>query len=262
MSIDLTAAPVASGTPAEAQTPAEPIQQTPQTEVQEEKDELPREGISFDILANGVRVRVGKTTKIVSTDQALAALLTHFNMLSAESEGKGRVLPPGVFYIEEGAKTLRLAAYYEGAVRNVNFRGTVKRRVTPNVVIGFTLSRNGDFWTTNSNGVLYYCTSQTFPEIRKNAMPSLDAFKLLPFSNVYDNARLCTGENSLPTTFPLFDLSALYAWFNVLWDSPFNMDLGVKAAKDPYRGDPPAWFKLLAERAEDANPTFPYDQLV
>lgn len=252
--VDLSAEPA-------AQEAAE-IQQTPVPEVQEEKETVPAEGIQFAILQGGMRVQIGKTVKMVSLEEGLAALLAHFNKLSTESSGKGVTLPPGVFYFEQGPRSLRLATYHPGMVRNVNYRDRVLPRVTPNVMVAYDLAKEGKFFRTHNNtSVRYYSTQQSFMELRKDRLPTIETAKLLPFSNVYDNATLCTGSNHLPNKFPENDLSALHAWFNVLWDSPFNTDLGVKAAQEPYRGDPSAWFDLLAKEAEKPNPAFPYHLL-
>lgn len=111
----------------------------------------------------------------------------------------------------------------------------------------------------------YFCTDLSVGELggripKNHAGVDVSAGRmyLFPFTNMYDSANMCFGNNAMQVVYPADDLRGLSWYYDMVWASPFNNDLGVKAVARSI--SPEAWYDQLAKAAEDGE-AFPYEVL-
>lgn len=171
----------------------------------------------------------------------------------------GTLLPSSVIYIAQAEKKLYLNTYYAGCNRQMIYGSEKINIVTPNIIISFILSKDRDDWTISQ--VNYFCTDLPISKLPKEfigAVKHSDHIFCLPMSNTYAEGTMCYGSNSMPARFKDNNLRGLDYYFRYLWDTPFNSDLGIRAA----RGDVSVsgWYSNLKALAL-TNSGFPYDRL-
>jgi hypothetical protein len=172
-------------------------------------------------------------------------------------------LPYGVFYMYASEESIKLSLYYHECVRNINFRGNERRSVVPNIIISQTLTRDKAVrakWRVADTR--YYATNKSLLELpRQFISSSIDGISLLPFTNVYSDARLCYGDNVRVSEITLPDMRPLNWYYEILFTAPFNNDLGIYALKSgKFKDSPAMWFEHLSTRASDGR-SFPYENL-
>lgn len=177
------------------------------------------------------------------------------------------MLPTGCFYIEvtENNK-IQMSCYYPECKREIKFTGNPAGLfkeicAIPNIIISSTLHiEKGNVYKVGD--IKYMSTRLTLPEIPRKIVTNADrGMGLLPFTNVYDNGRLCFGSATVVHSVTLPDLRPMHGLYELLFSSSFNNDLGLYALKNPpSRADYIQWYKKLAKCAKD-NVSFPYDDV-
>ena len=209
----------------------------------------------------------GKSRNVSYPDFVEFFLRLHGKLQEEASSQKAiRLLPPNVYAIEETRTALRFGMYFPETVRNVTFLENTTKRVIPNVIITITLDKKDKEAYTFRQGA-FLCTSLPFAMLPKRIFLGREISQkvaLLPFSNVYDDAQLCFGRNAFPSKFENEDFRMISQFHEVLWASPFNYDLGVKALNhgpsEAQNFNTDRWYAHLATLAEQGQP-FPYHLL-
>jgi hypothetical protein len=196
-----------------------------------------------------------KTISIADFQNALA------RCLNVEEETRGFLMPANCFFFAIGITEIKLSCFYPGRKRRISFspggsRGGKTEYVIPfpNIIISHKLKRNAGKadWTASK----YIATSKPITQIPLKFVWDLDPVNQLwslPFSNIYEDGRLCYGGNSVPKQF-VDNFRGLDWHFAVLYNSPFNHDLGVRNTTKSWGVD--SWYAEL-ERHE----IFPYEFL-
>lgn len=225
-------------------------------------------GIEFKLLEDAAIVTMPNgTSKTISLQDFLNMIQGAFNK-AVEENGAEIMLPRNCIYLRATSKSIYVTMYHPEGVYDLHFQsGSTDRRYkipTPNIVICAILDLS-----TNSKGEVearasttkYFCTDVDVGALRFKHHTSVshpDGLYLLPFSNIYDNANLCTGDNVMPTIMPRSDLRRLNWSFDVLWNSPFNNDLGLHGVA--WENSVTSWYQHLAERHSQGL-KFPYEKL-
>lgn len=247
----------------EALVPAPAVEAIPR---EDPKDFIEVHGTRLDLLENAVKLHLSNgTTRIVSYVDVVQTMLSFLDKAQESKVATLRLLPPNVYAIEEGVGHLNLGFYFPERVQNVNYLGDVKPRIVPNIIMTVSLTKGAgdkklDFKFRDAR---YYCTNLPLARLSKEIVTKTGPnIMILPFTNVYGEANLCMGGNSIITDFLANDLRGVSWFHDMLWASPFNNDLGVRALKreDPRRERPAEWYKLLAQLAKDGK-GFPYSEI-
>ena len=226
-----------------------------------ELETIPVKGISVDILPEGVRVHVGNgVRKMISMPHFLEAISATLAEVDATNQDSW-VLPRGTYFFQTSRHEVKLALHFQEGVHELTFMTSKKKRVTPNIVITISLTKaSKGGWVVNT--VRYYCTPLRYEELDRNCWPERSDTKkiyTLALGNIYENSTMCYGSNDVIRQLPGTDLSALYTYYTMIFDSPFNADLSVQSVSGDYRS-PRDWFDKLAILAEKGKP-FPYELL-
>lgn len=221
----------------------------------------------IDLLETSARIHLSNgMKKMISHGDLAHTVLSFLNKAQESREGTIRMLPSNVYMIEESIDQLTLCFYFPEKVQNVNFNEQILPRVTPNIVMNVQLSRgSGSKKNDFTYGVAYYyATNLSLSRLPSGVIRQRGkGISILPFTNVYPEANLCTGYNTLIKNFPNNDLRQTIWFHDMLWASPFNYDLGVSAigTEGRARAGIDAWYAELARRAK-AGEGFPYDKLI
>lgn len=216
------------------------------------------------IFPNYVQVNLNGQTKSISI---LDFKMILDSMLQVDTKLDAMALPFGTFIFAKSAGTIQLSCYYPEQKKKIKYQSsrygepvniTEFEIPFPNMVISHNLNKKDGFWMVSDTR--YMVTTKTpnqlpndFVQMNKN--PSLGLF-LPPFTNVYNECRLCYGQNTMPSKFHN-NLRGLDYYYQVLFESPFNNDLGIKGVKPEFRkSDVGAFYKALSEQE-----TFPYHWL-
>ena len=233
--------------------------------VKTETEVYEADGISVDLLSESVRLNLGKGFyKFISYSDFASALLNIIDKDGGSTKGKEYIFPPNIFYLNVAPTNMQLSMYYPECVRELTYRSDTKPRVVPNIVISHSLHIHSDNkWRVSDTR--YWSTAKPLSELERTAYLRSSppaGFALLPFTNVYDTGSLCYGANVRISEVNLPDLRALHWYYEMLFTSPFNDDLGLKAVKrnSKYKLDNVSWYKFLADLAEKGE-KFPYNQI-
>lgn len=226
-------------------------------------------GVRLDLLEDTALIHMlNGQTKEVNYDELVNLLISFYDKkkksLSADSS-TSILLPDNLYRMSQGEKTLQLCFYYPERVGDVNYNGKIRASTIPNVIVTANFKRSKADEPFQMSSVRYFCTSLKRTEFSGEAIWSPDRNRkitVLPFTNVYDAGELCFGSNFSSIKLPTNDYRPAAWLYNVLWESPFNNDLGLKAlhADSPYKYELAGWYKHLAERAEKGE-GFPYKEL-
>ncbi len=222
--------------------------------------------LSADFLEKAVRVKMSNGMyRYFTYPEFLLAVKGQLDQVT-EEVAKNTVnfkMPLGVYAFQHSAKKIVLSSYYPGGIRDIIFVDTARPRVYPNIIMTTSITSQDNWKTAVIEAVRYMCTPLPLSKMERTVCTGPNSSKeifVLPFSNMYDDGRMCTGSNHLPTALKDGDLRAINMWFELIFNSPFNNDLGVRAAAE-FRNDPPRWFELLAKIAKSDKPEFPYEKL-
>lgn len=211
---------------------------------------------------------VGGIAKTVSYEDFINSILKAANTLYKETK-LALTLPTSAFYVAVGPTEVDVSCYYEEGIKPFQFvteKGEVDKFdiVVPNIIVSHKLKREKNDWV---NMDAYYTVTDT--PVNKLPMDRLimnvDRPKhiyLMPFTNAYDSCNMCYGGNKMPARFVDNNLRGLDYYYNFLWESPFNNDLGIRSKVDRSKfGTPKQWYHFLRDLAKDKKP-FPYEHLI
>jgi hypothetical protein len=142
-------------------------------------------------------------------------------------------------------------------MQHLDRKYTVK---TPNIIISHKLEKhNNKQWRTV--GSRFFCTDKRSGALSKGLIwdqnPTNRVY-LSPFPNTYAEGHMCYGGNSMPSHFQDNNLQGLNWYYQFLFESPFNNDLGLRSLKEEVVAQD--WFKTLETAAKNNEP-FPYEKL-
>jgi hypothetical protein len=220
--------------------------------------------IKAELLDSAVRIEYSPGLfKLVSYSDFLNIIRTNLDEKDgSKNKSEDYWLPSGTFFFQRYETGIKLCTYYPECVQNVNYRGNIRPTVVPNIIISSTLSKtNGGPKDLSLTDVRYYATKDPLGAIPRSFITLSSNVSLLPFTNVYEDARLCFGESIKISKYKLPDLRGVHSLYQVLFDAPFNNDLGLRALKDKFsRRDYSSWYDHLAKLAKEKKP-FPYHEL-
>lgn len=152
------------------------------------------------------------------------------------------ILPPGTFHFAVTETAIQISCYYPESDRELRHVGTsrVYKVKFPNTIISHKLSKDKKQWKVVYTK--YFSTSKSVFQLGDSFITTTDTSKgiyLLPVPNMYDNGNMCYGGNTMPILHSQ-NLSGLNYYYDVIFASPFNNDLGVKAVRS---GDSRGWLE-------------------
>lgn len=168
-------------------------------------------------------------------------------------------LPRGVTYMGRTASSISLNCYHPGGIRNIKYHDNNRPSVIPNIIVSHRLSCAGHDMTVESTR--YFCTdlpASRLPRRLINSVNPEERIYLLPFTNTYAEGNMCYGSNSMPRVFHEGNLRGLDWYYDYMFESPFNDDLGITALARSE--SPSSWYSQLARLAQTNEP-FPYEKL-
>lgn len=247
--------------------------------------ELAVTSISHAISSLGVRIfdafaeiEVGeKVKKQISIEDLQKILQRAFSQDVAEVPQVGLQLPSNTIFLSTSSKQIKLMTYYSGEIRPMKYDGRLPgergnntihdlKVVTPNIVLAHTLNKEAVTGDWIIDGVSkYYATDLNVPKLPNEFIARHDHRKRiwrLPMTNIYEEGRMCYGNNSMPARFSKGNLRGLDYYFKMIWESPFNDDLGVRSLRRSggefeYVNQ---WYKYLSDLAAENKP-YPYEKL-
>lgn len=242
-----------------ATTIAAPVEETPQK--------------TYDVKA--VQVNLLEDVVQVLYDNGVYKFITYEDFLEVirstvrpDSVPKGDPyhLPSNCFFLELNPTSIRIAMYYPETQKNITYGNLTRLSVVPNIITSFVLTKVTGTQTYKVTSAKYLCTSRPLIEIprefpTKNTRTHKE-FGILPFTNFYDNGDMCYGSNSRVAEIKLPELRPLHSYYDLLFNTPFNNDLGIYALKStsPFHRNYAEWFSHLAKLAKEGKP-FPYNEL-
>lgn len=169
-------------------------------------------------------------------------------------------LPANCFFFAKSSTAINLSCYYAERTATVRHGSTKYEVKFPNVIISHQLQKhNSKSW--KSNGSRYFVTDLKAGALPKDFIFNVDHARriwLFPFPNTYSEGNMCYGSNSMPSMFQDGNLAGLNWYYQFLFDSPFNNDLGLRGVQGEQSIS--AWFQKLAKAAKENTP-FPYESL-
>ena len=209
---------------------------------------------------------VGGINKTISYEDFISSVLRATNTLSEETK-LSLSLPGSVSYLAVGPTELDISCYYKEGVKPFQFSdGSRMERydiVVPNIIVSHKLRRERGDWV--HNGAFYTVTNMPVNKLPQDRLiTTMDRDRgifLMPFTNAYDSCNMCYGGNKMPVRFIDNNLRGLDYYYNFLWESPFNNDLGIssKVNRNMF-SSPVQWYHHLRDLAIDNKP-FPYGDL-
>lgn len=245
-------------TPADT-TPSEPAEEKLLVDLTEfDVGTYDLEFLEFKVTPTCVVVKSNGVDKFISLDSFLSALAASSTVGEGDSI-EGVLLPSNTFFFARTVTRIRLSCYYAGGVRNVKYSEFDRPSVVPNIIISHTLVKSGDTWSLSTSR---YMTTDLpvsgLPNRFINSASASDRVFGLPFTNTYADGRMCYGGNSMPAAFRGNNLRGLDWYYQYLFETPFNDDLGLSALSN--RQSPSLWYQKLATLASEGKP-FPYNEL-
>ena len=218
---------------------------------------VPVDFIDLKITPYGAVFNADGAEKVVSYDSLIAMLSSAANTTAGGLEDL--FLPSNVFYFGRSGSNLYLNMYFPEAVKTIQFYDRKRPSVVPNIILSVPLTKDSGSGDYRVGVVKYFCTDLPVSKLPRQFISSINHANrvfLLPFTNTYDDGHMCTGGNTMPVRLVNGNLRGLDWYYNYLFESPFNEDLGVRATGM----SPSNWYDLLAKTAE-AGARFPYEKL-
>jgi hypothetical protein len=206
-------------------------------------------------------ILTGGVEKLI-TYEAFVGILKNITNIIDEKMTDEFLMPSNVFYFAKSHDAIQISCYYTSRVCDLMYYDSKFKIMTPNIIVSHVLHRQGEDkkWQVETSN--YFCTDVPVGNLPKTFINRLDhnnRIWLLPMSNTYDGGNMCYGSNVMPRNFVDNNLRALDWYYNYLWNSPFNDDLGIRAVSGDY-GSVNTWYKDLKVLAEKGEP-FPYHRL-
>lgn len=212
------------------------------------------------ILEDHARVILtGGIEKIISLDD-FRNILNQALGTSEETQIEGFNMPSNVLYFAKSGSEMRVSCYYQARKTGIIYHDSKFEVMMPNIIISHKLRKAGDK-TWQIEGSRYFCTDLTPGRLPKDFIYTVSSSMrifLLPMTNTYAEGNMCYGNNSMPARFVDNNLRGLDWYYQYMFESSFNDDLGVKAIGESLT--PRQWYQLLKETAQADKP-FPYEKL-
>lgn len=201
----------------------------------------------------------GEFQKAISYEDFYDLLSQMMSKVSMEATAK-LLLPSNCFFLAYSNNTLNINVYYPECNMKIPYGKVFTGRV-PNMILSFKLTRAKvkEGWTMSQENVRYFCTDVPVSLLPKEFIEAPNPSKRIfvsPFWNTYGDGRMCLGGNMTPGNFTKGNLRGLDYYYQVLFNSPFNNDLGVRAVTSASVN---TWDKELAKAAKEE--AFPYNLL-
>lgn len=171
-------------------------------------------------------------------------------------------MPFGSILMSISAENAAFNCYYPGGRKEIKYKdrtGKIREMVVsfPNVITYFKLSKLDARWKLDM--AKFFCTKLKPGQLVSDSFittpnPGIGIFEM-PFTNFHKGScEMCYGGNDMPSRFPLLDLRQLDYYYQVIFSSPFNDDIGITNLVNRYSVE--GWYKYLETQEE-----FPYDNL-
>jgi hypothetical protein len=200
----------------------------------------------------------GGVEKLLSHDE-FRAILNKTLGVTESQKLDGFNLPSNVFYFAKSSSEIQISCYYQSRVAEIRYHNKKMKIVLPNIIISHILNANGkQEWQMQSSK--YFCTQKTVSQLPRTFIDKVDhgaGIYLQPMSNTYDEGRMCYGQNQMVNRFVENNLRGLDWYYQYMFESPFNDDLGIRAVAET---NPKAWYSELEQLAKQDKP-FPYNRL-
>lgn len=203
-------------------------------------------------------ILTGGVEKILSHDE-FRAILNKTAGLTAAQKLEGFNLPSNVFFFAHSATEIQISCYYASRVSEIRYHNKKMKIVMPNLVISHVLNSlgKGEWQMSQSK---YFSTEKSVSQLPRTFIDRVDhgaGIYLMPMSNTYDEGRMCYGGNQMVNRFVENNLRGLDWYYQYMFESPFNDDLGVRAVSGFGVKE---WYLELEKIAKEGG-TFPYKHL-
>lgn len=204
-----------------------------------------------------------KYVEVMSNSGAskFVSLNEFLSMISAVSgvirEEEPLLLPVNTYAVIRGPESMKIAMYHPEVRRSIQHNDDTYEISWPNTVLVLSLKMNERDGSWIKGHASYFCTPKSLGELNgfiPSAHSADQGIYRMPFPNFYENYEMCYGGNTMPVSFPKSDVRGLKYYYDVIFVSPFNNDLGVRGFRDV--DEPRDLFRTLRD-----NPTFPYERL-
>lgn len=205
-------------------------------------------------------VLTGGVEKLISYE-SFVGVLRDITRTVSDSRLESFKMPSNVFFFAKSGDQMQISTYYSSRVCNLKYWDSKFDVVTPNIIISHTLSKGAKDGLWKITGSRFFCTDQSVGNLPTDFIFNVNhnaRIWLIPLSNTYREGNMCYGNNQMPMQFVDNNLRALDWYYQYLWVSPFNDDLGVKAVRGMNVSD---WYKHLKHCADHKLP-FPYEKLI
>lgn len=205
-------------------------------------------------------VLTGGVEKLVSYDTFFGIIKNLSNVMDNQAID-GFNLPSNTFFFAKSGDRIQLSCYYSSRITSMKYWDSKFNIVTPNIIISHTLAKDGKDGCWKMTGSRYFCTDLSVGNLPKTFIYGIshkEHIFLLPMTNTYSEGNMCYGSNSMPQKFTDNNLRGLDWYFQYLWETPFNDDLGLYAVNTS--SNPRAWYHSLRDLASSNQP-FPYEKL-
>lgn len=220
------------------------------------------EAIDIQLTGTCAIVTMANGARKYLTVAELTALLEQQVSNDSASTGSVEVYPHGTYLVERTTSSIKIGTYYAEGIRPLKYtRGNYKAIVAPNIMIFHTLKKTGPGEYSMAD-TRYFITKSTLGNLPKKIFTGRDSdagVSGMPFSNCYEDHRMCFGDNCMPMRVTENNFSVLHWYYQFLWETPFNDDLGLRFVKDPPSVS--SWYAHLAELAKEGKP-FPYEKVI
>lgn len=221
----------------------------------------PEEKISsqtFTLFPNYVEAKLGNIKKSISLLDFKAII---DGLLNVDSKMTQLSLPFNCYTFGKSSNEIRLGCYHPERIMEIKHidRSSGKPKAytvpLPNVIVSSRLTLKEGVWAVQDTK--YFCTNKKVTQLPEDNI-IMEADKkngiwLMPFPNFYGDGRMCYGRNTMPTRYSN-NLRGLDYFYQVIFESPFNDDLGIPGIS--HTRSPANWFKELAALTQ-----FPYEKL-
>jgi hypothetical protein len=158
-------------------------------------------------------------------------------------------VPNGTFHIATNGSLMQISCYYPAAERVIKYGDSRTFKVPfPNVIISHQLKKKDKQWHVEKTK--YYSTPKAVGSLPDKFIMDTsrsNEIYLIAIPNMY------FGNNTMPKVFT-DNLRGLDYYFQVIFDAPFNNDLGVRAFSS--HTNVAEWFDEWSKLSE-----FPYEKL-
>ena len=221
--------------------------------------------VTCDIHRYSVNLRNGQYEKMISLQEFKEKFLDNVSLIKSPNSINNTtryILPPGVIYQSISGKGMTLICYYPERVTNIKYYDEDYTIPFPALLIRYSLTKQDNDFVLPGCNITYSVCCVPLPQINASKLSddfgprSLPELGILPFPNCYSDGRVCFGRNQMPDRFNN-DFRGLNYYYQVMLDSPFNDDVGVRVDPSCKISTPSQLFSELSKKT-----TFPYDWIL